>query len=399
MGMVMRSNWVSRNYLWLLAGLAVCVAACPAAGQEDPPPLDIPTSALTGALGQQYVSMVRARLEYWRDQIASATAPAAIIGAREGILRDYARYDAVEYQYQYPFARYATEILTPALQQPAGEDDKLAALRQVNLALALSKMSQVTIQPSLEMMVVHSNDAVRYLGWEGYRSARTILLAQGRSETQQFLGSLRTAAAKEESAPVLGGIFEACNISSFSVATVPAATMQQAQRQAFAVLQTNWRRWCERALAGDAEMIRAMSKAIAAVQTLAAGQEDAGKTAALQMVVDVMRCASLAYDEAGAEGPIAQEAMTLLQLCEGALNAEDGTLFVVTKKRGDYVTRALDEKDAELRRVNVPTAVLKWIDELKEFGVVKADFAPPTPPPAPAPTAEDATDAEPAPEG
>lgn len=394
MAMEKCENMMSKRFWWVLAGLLACAAAAPA---QEPPLVDIPASALTGALAPQYVEMVRKRLEYRREQLAAAATPKAVIEAREGILADYALYDAAGHQYQYAFAQHAREVLIPVLEQPMPPEDKLAALKQVNIAVALSRMPQVTIQPALDAMVKHPNGAVRFLGWEGYHSARTILFAQGRNETQQFFASLQTAAAQEQSPPVMGAIFDAANISSFADARVSAATIQEAQRQAFAILQANWRRWCERVLAGDEEMTRAMTKGVSAAATLAGGLEAPGKTAAVQMVIDAMRCASLAYDEAGAEGRVAEENDALLQMCEATLSSSEGALFPVTNKRADYVTKALGEKETEVRRVNVPTAVLKWIDDLKEFGVVKADFVPPTPTTATAPATTETAEAETAP--
>ena len=53
-------------------------------------------------------------------------------------------------------------------------------MRQVNVALAASKVDQADNQPSFEAMVVHANPAVRYLGWQGYSEARTLVLGLGR---------------------------------------------------------------------------------------------------------------------------------------------------------------------------------------------------------------------------
>ncbi|MHC4294135.1 MAG: hypothetical protein ACYSTL_00955 [Planctomycetota bacterium] len=332
----------------------------------EPPPLDISSEALR-ALGTEEIKQIDEHIEYWKDLIVEAAKGDDVIADCKGILSAYQRYTSTGYQYT--FARRAVEILTPLLVDGLKEDDKLLLLKEVNVALCLSKMSQVTIQPALNVMVAHRNPGVRYLGYDGYRAARAQILGQTSEYVKRMFDALNAAAAKENSPPAIGAICQLANISEFTAESVSGFEMRRVQEQMFDILQANWSRWCKRVMLGDIEMTRALEKGIQTIKTLSpAGEDDkAAKGKAMQLLVDLARCASIAYDEANCEGDIADENKIVLRNCETAL--ED-----ISGESNDYLIRPLTDKNVPARGAAVKSAVLKWVDALSEFGVVKPAF-------------------------
>jgi len=357
----MRNNRSVRVTLVVLTAGVLSVVQGRSAFAE-PPPLDVPSGGV--AVGPAAIESIRNRLTYWRGQIAGATNVKEIIEARKGILADYRRSDDPEYQYR--FAQEAARVINPLLTEILKENDKLRAVKLVNAGIALSKMPQVTIVPALEVMVAHKTPALRYLGVEGYRAARTDILAQPPDVARQMFRVLGAAAAKEQSAPVIGSLFVTFNISSFAVAAVPPETLRGAQLQALAILRANWPRWCRRVLYGDTEMSRAFEKGAATLQTLSA-TADRGKI--LQMLTDLIWCSAKAYDEAGGKGEIGDANRSLLLECERALNA-------ISKKDRTHLRGPLEKEDIGDRGAAVRLGVINWIADLKDFGVIRPAVAP-----------------------
>jgi hypothetical protein len=360
------------SFLWMgLLTLVASVSVESSIMAAEPPAMDIPVSALGGAgdLGSQYVAQIDAWLEYRRGQIADATEIKQVVDAGTNTLNDYRRYDSPSYRYT--FAGRAAAILTTLLGEGLKKEDNLLRLKEITVAMVLSKMSQVTASTALETMVVHANPGVRFLGWEGYRSARALILAQSPAVGQKMFDTLAAAAAKEDSAPVLGAAFLTLNISSFTSPSLSPGTVKDAQTRAFEILQTNWLRWCMRVANGDLEMSRAFAKSIETVQTLAAAgvAGDPTKAKVLQWLVDLMRCSAQAYDDAGTKGAIGAENGTLLKNCETAIIA-------ISQVRKSHVgTPLADEKmSATERGPTVREGVIYWMDDLKDLGVVKSNI-------------------------
>ncbi len=133
-----RKLFVQLGVFVLLGGMATGLTGR-AVLAADPPPLDIPPSALTSGLGSQHIAQIDARLTYWRDQIANASDPKVVMEARTGIASDYTRNERTEYRY--PFASSAAKILKPLLLEGGlKKDDKLLQFKEVTVAIALSKM-------------------------------------------------------------------------------------------------------------------------------------------------------------------------------------------------------------------------------------------------------------------
>ena len=338
---------------FLLASASVALAA--------PPELNVSSP---NSLTQRDVEQVRQRLKYWADEIVAGTDAGQVAAAASGARNDYRQYSTRDYQYR--FAEVAHEVFTPVVNGGLKQDDKLRLMKEVNLAIVLARIPQVNIMPALSGMLSHANPAVRYLGWEGYRLNRTGILAQSREYAQNMLDALVPAAGKETSAPVIGSIFATADISLLSAA-VPASTIKDAQQRMFKMIENNWLKWCQRVIAGEAEMSRACAKSIPAVKTLSgaqAGGQDS-KTKALQMLGDLMHSAAGAYDFSAGKGPIAEENTTLLRACEAALVELSG----LSSNR--VVAVLTDEKFEEDRGAAIGSKVYEWFDDLKQFGVVE----------------------------
>lgn len=353
-----------RLQVWVLL-LAAALVAAETTSSAQPPPLDIPQAALAGRLTQQYIDQIDLRCRYWRDMLANTTDIKDVTKASEGILNDYRRYDNIEYRYS--FANRAAGILTLLLGGGLKQDDPLLQVKEINVAMALSRMPQVTILPALEKMLTYSNPGVRYLAWQGYRGARALLLSQGAGVADKMFQTMEAAAGKETSAPVVAVLFSTLSISTFA-AEMPDITTRENQRRALAILRTNWRQWCQRVMNGDVEMSNAFEKGIKALQTLAPSVESdpAGRTAILQLIVDLMRCSAQAYDTAGGKGQGADENEALLRNCETAL-------IDISKTRKAHVSAALSGPEAG-RGAAVQMGVLSWAQDLKDLGVTKPDF-------------------------
>jgi hypothetical protein len=241
-------------------------------------------------------------------------------------------------------------------------------IKQVNAALVLSRMPQVIMQPALEKMVVHRNPAVRYLGWRGYRGVRTLLLAQGPSYRQTMFRSLDAAVARENSPLVIRAIFGVLRIPAAGAA-VPEDVRRKAQEQAFAIFRQIWPNCCRRVLAGNAVMAEVSQEGLAALLNFAPifRTQKASSEAILQMVVEMTWCSAMAYDQAGAAGPIAAANTVLLRECEKALNSLKDT------RHKDIEAPLTDPKQSD-RGSAVRLGVLEWIKLLKDDGVVKPSF-------------------------
>ncbi len=339
-----------------------------------PPDLNIPESSLNNGLKQEDIAQIDARITYWVNQIKNAegkNVQQTITDARDGILFDFKRYSNA--RYEYVFAGEAAKIVSDALKNGLKKNDSNLCLKEVNLAMAMAGIPQPPIQDVLEVMVVHRNEAVRALGWKGYQKAQKNLFTQGKKYSNQMIETLKKQAAVEKSPAVLGAMFQAMYIMPDRSGLVDKKILADAQKAAFDILQANWQRCCTEMLT-SVEMTRAMIKAIGVIgylQPLVA-TDDKGKTAALQMVADAMRCASLVYDsdwtKDDGEGDAAMVCAVLLRYGEIELRK-------ISQVNSTAVEKALTDAKVSLRGVAVQEAVLNWIiDNLKKFGVKKPDY-------------------------
>jgi len=238
-----------------------------------------------------------ARIKYWLEQIRTAKDGKAIDEVRKALAMDHraAELDG----YAYTFALRAGELACPLLTGGIPKGDPLKALKEINVALVISRLPQVAIQPALEVIVKHPNTAVRYSGWRGYQNIRPRLLVHA-ERTKTMFKSLDKAA--DETCPaVLVVVFEMLHFPTVWPPSVSAPAYKQAQEAAYAIFHRVWSKRCTQVLDGDTEMAHVCGKAVAGVVRLDAslGRDDKKKRQRLrQMLIDVTWCAGSAYDRA-----------------------------------------------------------------------------------------------------
>lgn len=366
----------SRLFALLIISIMLTGPALAANGADEKPPpqIAIPESALKGRLGPEHISQIEQRITYWAELMAKAEGSNAtrdIISSRNGIIGDFRAYDTPSYGYA--FAREAARILAGVLNNGFANDDPNLRLKEVNLAIAISQISQVPIQDALDEMVVHRNAGVRYLGWLGYRNIRSRLLAQGSNFSQKMFETLQKQAAAESSPAVLGELIQMLYFPPEGIGSVSPAVLSNARNKCFNILSDNWSNWCEKLFVGEAEMAWAINTGVETllrISTLLADDKKA-QTNILQMITNTMHCSSLAYDAAFAitvgKGETSRVNAVLLLNCEMALSEISGNKL-------DNMKKALDKPDEPGKAAGVRLAVLDWIDALKANGVVKPEF-------------------------
>jgi len=299
------------------------------------------------------------------EAIATSQDAGEIIAARERLIKDY-QFAASESR-GFAYAEEAAKKCQPAL----AADDPLAAVRQVNAAMAIAKMPQVSIQPALDAMVAHSNPAVRYLGWRAYHNIRMLLLAGGQRFAQQMLTSVETALAKEDSPVVLTALLEMAVYPATPPSTVSQQALSEAQNRTFAALAKNWSICGQLAMDGTVDATTAAGKAVEAAASLCdlTGRKEADKKAAAQVIVGLMWCATKVWVDSTDEQYADEAHQGLLREAEARLNALSGL-----NKR--FIQKPIDDKDKELKAA-LRRGALEWLDALKEpLGVSEPKIEP-----------------------
>ena len=325
---------ISAGTCFLAAALGVCVCSQPLGAQ---------------AAEDKIKKSVTGRLE----DMDNATSPMEIIEARRAMVRDYRFWDGRGEGLAY--AQEAASQSVPRLK-------KYDSVKQINLAMALSRMPQASIQPALDVMVWHGNTAVRYLGWRGYRDARVGILTLGGKPMEAYFAAQKDRAAAEASPVVITTLIETTRVPRALAGRVRAAALKRAQQQALAALESGWAVWCQRVIDQDAPTAAAVADAVAALQGV---YEDLGsapkaRKAILQRICEMMFCSSAAYQKSTAEDsdPLAEANAKLLAACEGSLRALSGL-------DSQRVRQALQERDRPTRKIKAAIAVIKWREDLK----------------------------------
>ncbi len=378
-------------------GLLGALLVVPSVSTGQAPPLDIPSIELTAGLSPKSIEKINAALKYHVETIRKAEKQKDILEGCESLLGVYNSYDNPIFKYT--VADRATEIVVTLLESDNQQ-------KQINAAIVLSRMPQFSIQDTLERMVVHSNPAVRYLGWKGYRGARGRILAQRSSAaTEKMFKALRKAGAEEASSVVVRGVFDVMFFATVPPDAVSGSDFDNARRESLDVLRSCWARRCKQALDGDTQIAEALRSGVGGITNawVVLGSDKQLHTTFLQMIVDAAGASGTAYysamrTAAGAEGLAKDDATRkiavntlLLRDCELALNSIKG----LNKK---YIERPLidkkipDRASAPLGYKDVATGeqfgVLGWVGELKDDGVRKPQMLVPVVTTAPAPPEE-----------
>ncbi len=365
-------------------------------GAPRPAPLNIPESERRSGLSNASIKQIEDWLTYYADVIRDAKSdpsdPAAksaqILRGRDGLVEIYETFDEAVYRRE--VARRVVKIVSPllALRDPQ---------KQINAAMAMSKIARATIQPGLERMIVNPNAAVRYLGWKGYRNIRTMMLIQSAPLRRAMFNSLKARAAAENSAPVIRAMLSFMVFPPIHPDTVTKERYFESWRRGFSIIGANWKRWCVRVVKGDAEMSKAMRRGADVVRRakIMTAAEAKSQAKLLSMLMDLTWAAGVAYNNAmtpierakarivaeedsasrdQAEiarlQPLADANMMLLRDCEDALNELKG---LESDKRVTKIKSALTSGRVKRRGAAVMVAVATWAELLAADGVKNAE--------------------------
>ncbi len=370
------------------ACLALLMLVSPAAADGPPPLAEI-------VKGNPNVANMQERIDFWVNGIRDAKDDATLTKASKGLAADYAAFDQKEAGYV--FAEKASAKLL-ALIGKMNKDPMIRA-KEVNIALVVSQMPQVTSQAALDALIVlPGNPGARYIAWKGYAEARTRIFAYGKNSADKTLASVDKAVKFEVSQDkpsyqVMKQMFRMLTLEETRPGAVMEDVWANAQKQSFSVLQKNWRAWCLRVRNGEMEMADAARVAVSSLPVHSAwiGQDKA-RAELLQMLVDMAWAAGNAYVDARKASTPADSMSSLLKDIEAALNK-------VTQSTRTFIERPLNDPksspDMVIWWVNEGNyGVQAWVDELKPKGVVQPKIEKPTS--APAPAAEPAAAVEPA---
>jgi len=332
---------------------APAAATAPAATMpaEALPEIQIPAMSLKSGLLEADLTVVDRYIAFWVGKLTNATDENTILEARKRLITGYRKYDS--WQYQNVYAGRASKALLPLLEVQEVQ-------KQINAALAISQMRQVTVQPALEVLVVNPNPALRLYGWAGYRGIRMLVLGQGKEAVDVMMKSLAKASLTEDSGAVMGAVLGMMYLDPDRPSMVTPVMFEDARERLFQTFRQAWPRVCTKVLEGDADMTAAAGDGLSALRKMSAGVAAKGEIpqGAVQMIVDLASCASKAYAKAVGNGLPSVSAEALLRDSEDALNA-------ITELRRAPISEALAAKNEAERAAAVDDAVDKWIDFLK----------------------------------
>lgn len=322
-----------------------------------------------GPLPSQIRQQVDEFVSHWCGVMAQTDTDAEVVEARNRLVEGFGKCpDSAQYQ-----TAYATAVVDSIRPSLASED----LLRQVNAALVVANTRNMRVRPVLDEMVRHNNPAVRYLGWQGYQRVRTLVLAQGQGYSRPMFESLSERIATETTPFVTRRLLEMLYLPPVRPQVVSEGDYSWARRQAMEAMLKGWSEQCRRILLGEPEMPDAMRPGVWAISTFhrATGSDRDAQSKLVQALVDVMYCASRAYDEAGddATGDRVRHANTML------LTDAEEHLNELTELRRDHVYRALRDEGVPDRGAQVRRGVLDWVDDLIEAGfeIEQPSFEPP----------------------
>ena len=348
---------------------------------SEPDPITIDPANLDRGLVKKDVDQIESHIKYWLTRLATDEAAGDVYKAREGILADYNKY-AKSIRYKVTFAR-STATAVQERMKTLGKDAPLLPLKEINLAIVISQMTQLTTIDAIDAMVGHRNPGVRFLAWRGYREIRDQAVRTSRKDAIKLSEALKKHAATETSPLVAAVIVDILHLKKpTSSSDAFNKTFDKVFDGYFNTLVGMLKTCCDRLADGDAAWARPCIAALPILRTASDVYKPDRKKATLimQQMINIAQAAAQAFASAQGVGAGAFQCAPLLQQVESDIGA-------LAPKSGDDIRKPLNdgkmsalEKSKAIRR-----GVLEWIDRLEESGVKRPVF---TPIKKPAPTTQ-----------
>ena len=352
---------MARAHSTRFAAVILVVFVAVTAWADQPPKLAGPDGGLPDRL------VIQQRITYWLDALAGAEDIRKITEARRRLISDYLHFDDPQFRYDYA-SLAATSVLKMFGQLNDGE---LRQVRELNAAMAVARMDQVSVQPALEQMIIHRNPAVRLWGWRGFAAIRQLSLAQGEGPANALFEALRQRSKAEPSGLVCGVIFDMMALPPVAPETVPVDVWSAASKTFLQILSANWSRCTSHVSEGRLPWIDAAGRALPTLKLLArphSDEPDAVKEP-LQLIVNLMYAAFRAYDRSEPGDDVNSTTSALLLACESALRSFTGITDSAIKAALTH-----PRNTAEQKRDQAGLAVAAWLDLLKDYEVKKPDI-------------------------
>ncbi|MBN1943391.1 MAG: hypothetical protein JW849_08880 [Phycisphaerae bacterium] len=361
----------------MLKHMPLLVFACAAllisaAAKAIPPAINIPEPLLEGKLLGTHRKQIDDRVAWWKKSLLAAKTDEDIQRAGEKLLNDYQLYPNPNYQQA--FAEETLKQYTDVLNGKAfSPDDSLVPLKRINAALILTQMEQPNMQPALQILVADKNEALRFLGWQGYDAMRKNLLNGSKEDLAPLIASTKTAVEKENNPILLSAVYRVMNLGKLE-GQVREPLRQAADAAFLQALQTSWPRRCKQVRiikTTRKDLLPALRVAVRTLRSIgkdlqSAGRKDAEVTRCLQMTFDMAAAAAQTYDRAwqNRNTTLLEPCTDLLEACESAFNALAGVKNAFLKEKLNPRNEVPDRGAAVLEAV-----LVHWAEALKDKGV------------------------------
>lgn len=288
----------------LLIGLGLAASA-----PAEPSLEELAQLPAVGPLGGEAVTTIEEYVDHWMGKLAAAKTTEQLDKAHRKLMQGYEANPSRYYQLGY--ARVMANSVVAVL---SAKLETMPQAKQATAAIAVASMSQITIQPALEVMAKHDNAAVRYWAAKGYRLCGGLLLAQGGQYARKMLATLERLGLEDESALVVAAVLR--------TASGYGEVNDDSAKGLKDVLDKVWLARCQQVHQGQVEMVEAYSKAVSFPRTATQAEQKL----VLQLLADAMEAASLAYKESQKqEGPLGQAYAELMIRIEDRLADITGT--------------------------------------------------------------------------
>jgi len=282
---------------WWAAGMIVLVALGQAAW-ADAPVIDLSDEDAQGALQDSHRQQIDAFVAHYVDAMGKATTQETVVAARRRLIDNYNRFGTRAQEYMAAFASSMAKHGKDGLAAATGAG-RLDALKKINLAIAASRMGQVSLGPLAEAMVSHNDPAVRFFGWDAYVSMRASVLAAGGPPADAMFAGLSDRLEKETDPHVLSQMmrmFTFRGVEEFGGA-VSESAYEAGLARFFKALQGNWVGLCQRMLRADGVVAEAISIATDAASKIKGElKEKVDDKALAQMLANMAWSGGKAYD-------------------------------------------------------------------------------------------------------